>query len=85
MRIMYGARLNYKQLKRYLDYLTLSGLLHSDVRRNVFTPTDKGRSFLTCYQEVERLRGELSEKQREIHEILSVIGEPDESASPHSD
>lgn len=83
--IMYGARLNYKQLKRYLDHLTASGLLHSDVRRTVFASTDKGKSFLTRYEQAERLRDELREKSREIHEILPDMGEFPGRRHGHSD
>jgi predicted transcriptional regulator len=74
--IMYGARLNYKQLRRYLDHLTAAGLLHSDVRRTFYASTDKGKTFLAQYEQAERLRNELMEKSREIHEIFPDMGDP---------
>jgi len=52
-RIMYSARLNYKQLTKYLDGLTREGLLHSDDNGGVFTTTERGMAFLNSYDEVE--------------------------------
>lgn len=70
--IMYGARLNYKQLERYLDELTIAGLLHaSERRRPIYLPTQKGRTFLGSYQEVERLTRALREKQKDLESVFS--------------
>lgn len=73
-RIMYSARLNHKQLKRYLEELIVSGLLRQDHAGAVFTPTEKGKGFLACYGEVERLRAELAQRQREIDTIFLPEG-----------
>lgn len=69
-KIMYSARLNYKQLTRYLDGLTREGLLHSDDKGGVFTTTERGIAFLNSYDEVENLTETLAEKERAMHALL---------------
>lgn len=77
-RIMYSARLNYKQLRRYLDHLTVSGLLHSDQGKAIFATTERGKQFLDRYEEMAKLEGELRTKQIEIEKTFpEVVGEPD--------
>jgi predicted transcriptional regulator len=75
-KIMYSARLNYKQLTRYLDGLTKEGLLHSDDKGAVFTTTERGMAFLNSYDRVEGLSEELAEKQREMHQFFRTVPEP---------
>ena len=75
-KIMYSARLNYKQLTRYLDGLTREGLLHSDDKGAVFTTTERGMAFLNSYDEVEDLSEELAEKQRAMHALFKTFPEP---------
>ncbi len=59
-RIMYGANLSFRQLKRYLGFLLDSGFLgvreerHSKVTQLFFT-TDSGFSFLEAYRRLEEI------------------------------
>lgn len=56
-RVMQDANLNYKQVKRYLNYLTNRGLLSVD-GENEYLITSKGSKFLrfTEMQEILNLR-----------------------------
>jgi predicted transcriptional regulator len=70
-KIMYGAFLSYKQLKKYLPALTERGLLNYDIDAQTFKTTQKGLRFLDTYNQIydaikilpPRLRLQLQQKQ----------------------
>jgi predicted transcriptional regulator len=70
-KIMYGAFLSYKQLKKYLPALTERGLLNYDIDAQTFKTTQKGLRFLDTYNQIydaikilpPRLRLHLQQKQ----------------------
>ena len=70
-KIMYGAFLSYKQLKKYLPALTERGLLNYDIDTLTFKTTQKGLRFLDTYNQIydaikilpPRLRLQLQQKQ----------------------
>lgn len=54
-RIMYNALLSFPQLKEYLEMLVDTGLLEYSREGRKYHTTEKGRSFLTMYNEVGRI------------------------------
>jgi len=60
--IMYGCKLSYKMLCNYLKLLTENGLLEKrkiklkeNKEQEVFITTEKGRKWLTLYQQLREL------------------------------
>lgn len=55
--LMYSAVISYTQVKEYLDILIGGGLLESsrDGIRHTYAITDKGKSFLKMYREIDAI------------------------------
>lgn len=56
--IVYKANLNFKQARKYLEFLLTKGLMvveGSSVKRKVYRTTDKGRSFIKRYKKTLEL------------------------------
>ena len=55
--IMYKANLNFAQLKRYLNYLILNGLIveNNNNGKRTYQLTTKGRKLLEAYDEIIEL------------------------------
>ena len=56
--LMYKSNLDYKQLKRYLSFVTENGLLLStreDGNHDSYHLTDKGRDLLQLYGDMQKL------------------------------
>ncbi|MDQ3837231.1 MAG: winged helix-turn-helix domain-containing protein [Thermoproteota archaeon] len=55
-KIMYQAMLNFTQVKHYTSFLTQQGLLrYLGLEEKKYAITDKGRHFLTLFNETNRL------------------------------
>jgi len=52
---MYKAFLSYAQLKEYLTFLMENDLIIHDEKAQMYRATDKGRKFLTSYEEMNDL------------------------------
>jgi predicted transcriptional regulator len=55
--IMYRCNLNSKQVQQYLDYVLARDLVVAspdpeDVRRTIYTTTERGRKFMRAYNEL---------------------------------
>ena len=67
-RIMYQANLSSALFRRYLEYLTRSGLIDvREGRKRSFVTTEKGRRFLEEFQELLR-HTEIAEAKRRMLE-----------------
>jgi predicted transcriptional regulator len=54
--IVYKANLNFKQARKYLDFLLEKGLIAvSSNRRNKYRTTEKGKAFIKRYRETVEL------------------------------
>jgi predicted transcriptional regulator len=51
-KMMYKAFLSYDQLREYLDVLIENGLLEYDMKLELFKTTEKGRRFITIYDQM---------------------------------
>jgi predicted transcriptional regulator len=56
--IMYNVNLNYFQLKRHMDCLTLQGLLSKE--QNKYLTTGKGQEFLELFSRITDLAGSIN-------------------------
>jgi predicted transcriptional regulator len=54
-KIMYKAFLSYAQLKEYLDFLVVNGLIKYDTTRQTYHTTPKGIRFLGLYNQMGEL------------------------------
>ena len=54
-KIMYKAFLSYAQLKEYLDYLVVNGLINYDPARQMYQTSPKGMKFLQLYSQMDDL------------------------------
>ncbi len=54
-RIMYNALLSFPQLKEYLELLIDTGLLKYSEGERKYHTTEKGRYFLTMYNDVGKM------------------------------
>ena len=54
-KIMYKAFLSYAQLKEYLEFLSINGLLNKDSSDHKFRTTEKGLKFLKLYNQMGEL------------------------------
>jgi predicted transcriptional regulator len=56
-RVIYECRLNYPQLKRYLDLLLKANLLamENDHRSSMLIVSDKGKCFLNAYNTMKTM------------------------------
>jgi len=64
--IMYSARLNHRQVTRYLGALTHEGLLQKNFRGTTYSSTSRGKAFVDTYDEVESLGAALEEKKKAL-------------------
>jgi predicted transcriptional regulator len=62
--IMYQAFLGYHQMKKHLDLLTKRDLLHYDEDTQTFKTTDRGRSFLQIYKQMDGMI-KISQKEQQ--------------------
>lgn len=56
--IVYKTNLNFKLVKKYLDFLLLKGLIAEDGlqrRRKLYRTTEKGKMFIKRYRETVKL------------------------------
>jgi predicted transcriptional regulator len=53
--ILYGARLTYFQLQKYLAWLGETKLLSHNESKGVYKTTDKGAKFITLHDELDNL------------------------------
>jgi predicted transcriptional regulator len=54
-RIMYKAFLSYAQLKEYLDFLVVNGLIDFDATRQVYRTSPKGIKYLQLFSQMDKL------------------------------
>jgi predicted transcriptional regulator len=54
-RIICKVKLNFMQANEYLDHLTSLGLLSKE--KGKYTTTEKGRQFITSYNQVGEIMG----------------------------
>ncbi len=56
-RIVYGANLNFKILKRYLDFLQEHGMIEKIDMDNstYYRTTEKGKTFLKHYSQLQKI------------------------------
>lgn len=80
--MMYAARLNYKQLKRYLAHLVREGMVVPDQGAGTYSSTARGRAFLNAYDELETLTEAVQEKQRTVTTLFRVDLEETEVELP---
>ncbi len=57
-KIMYKAYLSYKQLKEYLGFLEERSLIKYEENTQTYRLTERGRSFLYAYEELNNLISE---------------------------
>lgn len=70
---MYQANLSFALLRRYLSFLTNSGLLKtSDGKENSYVTTDKGHAFLDEFQEFQRYSELVESKRRALERDLEA-------------
>lgn len=53
-RIMYGANLCYAQIRYYLDFMAVRGMIR-ETQDGKWIVTEKGRKLLDLYDEAERI------------------------------
>lgn len=68
-RIMYQGNLSFELLRRYLDFLTRSGLLKVQERGEdrIYVATEKGRRFLEEFRDLQRY-SEMADTKRKTLE-----------------
>lgn len=54
-KIMYSAYLSSAQLKDYLSFLQVSGLIRQERGGEVYKTTEKGRRYLVKYRELDEM------------------------------
>jgi predicted transcriptional regulator len=54
-RIMYGAFLSYSQVKEYIQFLQMKGLLMHDEEKKLYRLTAKGLQFLSTFEELNEM------------------------------
>lgn len=52
-RIVYGANLNFKMLREYLDKLERAGLIVKQPSEGLIKITERGRKYLQYYEELK--------------------------------
>ena len=62
--------ISYELLQRYLNYVTISGLLFCDPRTNMYHITSKGTQFLDYFHQCLDTENELILKKMLISEML---------------
>lgn len=72
-RIMYQANLSFELLRRYLDFLTRSGLLKTVRNEKSYVTTEKGYAFLEEYHEFQRYSEIVETKRRTLERDLEAI------------
>jgi predicted transcriptional regulator len=72
-RILYRCNLSYNQLKKYLEYLALYGLLSSfkEKRKEFYCITDKAKEFITEYEKLNSFLGEEEKTSAVLHNSYS--------------
>ncbi len=56
--IVYRANLNFRQVQKYLDFLTGKGLIFTDISYNgkkIYRSTERGKTFVRRYNETAKL------------------------------
>ena len=74
-RIMYQANLSSELLRKYLDALTKSGLLHAPEKgKKLFVITEKGHRFLEQFYELRHYSEIVESKRRALERDLAQVG-----------
>jgi predicted transcriptional regulator len=71
--IMYKANLSYKLLSRYLTEVLDAGLVTVDKDEDCYLLTDKGQSFLECFDEYSKRRHRLEQQSNDLNKALTAL------------
>lgn len=74
-RIMYQGNLSFELLRRYLDFLTKSGLLKVQERGEdrMYVATEKGRRFLEEFRDLQRYSEMADTKRKTLERHLASV------------
>lgn len=70
--VMYKANLSYKLLNKYLTEVLDAGLVRVE-NKDCYMLTEKGQSFLECFDEYSKRRNQLEQQSSDLNKVLILL------------